>query len=204
MTSRIFSVVACAVTLSLCSCANPDELAKTRDELEELRKENAELRAQLEKLGVQPAHRNARGPDAKVEAEVMKRWNAVAETLPADLTNAKPNFGVVKYSWGQADQFPHPTYKGGSTEAYAGFGRVLLAFLQNDENFQYLADNGYFTAELKYVFPSGQVTNMGTFAKLAEQFSAPNALGKLDEASRQALKAISDRIQASVKAQGKV
>ena len=152
------------MALSVCSCANPDELAKTRAELEEARKENAELRAQLEKLGVQPTRPNAKAPDAKVEAEVMKRWNAVAETMPAE----------------------------------------LLAFLQNEENIKYLADNGYFTAELRYVLPSGQVTKMGTFAKLAEQFSAPDALGKLDEPSQKALKAISDRIQASVRNAGKV
>ena len=202
MKSRVVAVVACAMALSLCSCASQDELAKTRAELEEVRKENEALRAQLEKLGVQPARPNAKAPDAKVQAEVMKRWNAVAETMPADLT--KNGFGVVKYTWGQADQFPHPTYKGGSAEAYAGFGRVLLAFLQNEENFKYLADNAFFTAELKYVFPRGQVTNMGTFAKLAEQFSSPDALGKLDDPSQKALKALSARIQASIKGAGKV
>jgi hypothetical protein len=202
MKSRVVAAVACAMALSLCSCANQDEVAKTRAELEEARRENAELRAQLEKLGVEPARPNAKGPDAKVQAEVMKRWNAVAETMPADLT--KNGFGVVKYTWGKADQIPHPTYKGGSAEAYAGFGRVLLAFLQNEENFKYLADNGFFTAELQYVFPSGQVTKMGTFAQLVESFSAPDAHGKLDDESRKALKAISDRIQASIKGQGKV
>ena len=196
MKSRVVAAVVCAIALLGCSYPPAGGTQRMKEEAERMKQEAEKAKAEAEKA--------AREKVDKALPEVMKRWNAVAETMPADLTNAKPGFGVVKYTWGQADQFPHPTYKGGSAEAYAGFGRVLLAFLQNEENFKYLADNQLFTAELRYVFPSGQVTNLGMFAKLAEQFSAPDALGKLDDDSRKALKAISDRIRASIKGAGKV
>ncbi len=138
------------------------EAEKTRAETEELRaKANAEERAKTEAAKQKEAQE-------KAMAEAMKRWNAAVGgvTVPA------PMFGQVNFAWPELYKFPHPTFKGGSAEAYGAFAAVLLVFLQNDDNFNYLAKNKLFTADLRYGFPNGTGT-MWTFAGLTEQLSAP-------------------------------
>ena len=42
------------------------------------------------------------------------------------------------FGWTTFNQFPHPTFKGGSAEAYQAFAKVLLAFFDNGDNFDFL------------------------------------------------------------------
>src|SRR5262245_57617502 len=80
----------------------------------------------------------------KAMAEMMTRWNKAAEGMTA----VSP-IGVVNFDW-TADRFPHPTYKGGSTEAYGTFARTLVKFLDGKGTFDYLAENNLLTAELRF------------------------------------------------------
>jgi hypothetical protein len=43
---------------------------------------------------------------------------------------------------------PHPTFKGGSVEAYHQFALVLVAFYERGDNFAYLAQNHLFNYPL--------------------------------------------------------
>src|SRR5579859_7569022 len=54
------------------------------------------------------------------QEELMARWNAVGDGVVVQ--------GFGNFHWGNFDQFPHPTFKGGSVEAYTRFGEALLAF----------------------------------------------------------------------------
>jgi hypothetical protein len=74
--------------------------------------------------------------------ELMARWNAVADNSGV----AVMGFGT--FHWGAFDQFPHPTYKGGSSEAYSKFALVLIAFYEQEDNFDYLANHHLFTYTL--------------------------------------------------------
>lgn len=124
--------------------------------------------------------------------EVVLRWNAVASQLPADLPAP---FGHLTFSW-DGERFPHPTFKGGSAEAYGAFAKVLLVFLQGDGTFDLLAANQLFTATLRSGVPGGPQGPDGgwTFRDLVAQFSAPDAIGTHDAATRSALASIGQRI----------
>ena len=117
----------------------------------------------------------------------MSRWNAVAQgvTLPAF------GSGTFDFLWAPFDDFPHPTFRGGSAEAYRAFAGLLLQFLQAADNFDYLAVNQLFAVELHAAL--GLVT---TFAALAAQLSAPDSWFGLDEATRLALRVFSERMNA--------
>src|ERR1700689_3580956 len=69
----------------------------------------------------------------KAMAEAMTRWNKAAEGATA----AGP-IGKVGFTW-EADRFPHPTFKGGSAAAYGAFAGVLVKFLGEKDNFEFLA-----------------------------------------------------------------
>jgi hypothetical protein len=124
-------------------------------------------------------------PDpAQVRAELMARWNAAADSVPATLD----------FHWSTFDQFPHPTYKGGTVEAYQQFAVVLLAFFHAPGNFGFLAQNHLFTLHLTYVFPSGQVGLDTTFQQLATTFASPTAYGDLSDSMRTAFADVAARI----------
>jgi hypothetical protein len=80
---------------------------------------------------------------------LMDRWNAVA----AGVTVVSV-VGEFDFKWESFDRFPHPTFKGGSEDAYQKFGDILVALYERDDNFQYMSDNRLFRAKLRYVFPS--------------------------------------------------
>ncbi len=81
---------------------------------------------------------------AEQQEGLMARWNAVATgVMTAD---------GFDFKWQSFDQFPHPTFKGGSQEAYAKFADILVALYQRDDNFQYMSDNRLFRATMRYVF----------------------------------------------------
>jgi hypothetical protein len=135
------------------------------------------------------ADKKADDPE-KARAEMMKRWNTVAKGV----TFAGPGGAAMTFDWTDADKFPHPTFKGGSAEAYGAFAKVLAAFLEDRDNFDYLAKNKLLTAELRYSFPNGKASTW-TFEKLVGQLSGANALGDHDEATRKSLKKIAEKIK---------
>jgi hypothetical protein len=120
----------------------------------------------------------------KAMAEAMARWNKAAEGV----TVAGP-IGKVGFTW-EADRFPHPTFKGGSAEAYGAFARVLVKFLDGKDNFEFLADSNLIAAPLRY----GDMKVDWTFGKLISQLAEPKAHGDHDEATRKALKAYAQKI----------
>src|SRR5262249_36098499 len=175
------------------------ELAKTRSELEATKKELAKVKADLEALQAQVwkvMGPPKKAPPADVQAELLKRWNAVA----ADMTFDLPVVGKANFKWTEYGNFPHPTFRGGSGEAYGAFAKVLVAFLQKGDNFEYLAKNGLFTTELETTVPDGPPKGTGwTFAGFLKQFSDPNTFAKLDDDTRKAIKELSARIDAAAK-----
>jgi len=121
---------------------------------------------------------------AQVTQSLLARWNAVADA-------GGPRFD---FTWGELDRFPHPTYKGGTAQAYRAFAAVLLAFFQNGDDFAFLAQNHLFQLPLVYIFPSGQ-NGLGTnFEMLARSFSASGAYGDIPADTQQALASFADRM----------
>ena len=106
-------------------------------------------------------------PSPAVIQEMMSRWN-----VAVDASNA-----TIDFHWQYVREFPHPTFKGGSAEAYGQFASILLAFLQS--NFDFLAQNHLFTIELDDDTVSGQGGVVTSFEKLADSFSASNAFGDI-------------------------
>jgi len=121
-----------------------------------------------------------------IEQDLLSRWNTVAAGVTVT--------GFGDFQWKKVDQFPHPTYKGGSSEAYQLFAGVLVAFFQNGDNFDFLAQNGLFTLSLRYVFPSGQVGVETTFEQLTNDL-ASNQWANIPTDTRQKLQAFGVRIQ---------
>jgi len=120
----------------------------------------------------------------KAMAEAIVRWNKASEGV-----TATGPIGKVGFTW-EADRFPHPTFKGGSAEAYGAFARILVKFLDEKGHFEFLAENNLFTAPLRY----GDTKVDWTFAKLISDLSQPKAHGDHEEAIRKALKAYTDKI----------
>ena len=101
---------------------------------------------------------------AEAQQDLMKRWNAEADGVVV------PG-GFGGFTWEAFDQFPHPTFKGGSQEAYQRFVEILIAFYEKGDNFDFLTTNKCFSIKLRYVFPSGQNGFETSFAQLTEDFS---------------------------------
>ncbi len=197
MKTRAGLLVAGVAALVLCSCESQLEVQRARAEAEVARADAERARAEADALRAKAEAEEKQKVEAlkqkeaqeKAMAEAMKRWNKSVGGIGAQV----PNFGQIDFSW-EADKFPHPTFKGGSAEAYGAFAGAFLTFLQNEENFNYLAKNNLFEAELRYGFPNGQTTKWN-FLQLAEQLSAPNAHGNHDEATRKALKTLAEKMK---------
>jgi hypothetical protein len=122
---------------------------------------------------------------AVTQAALMMRWNAAAAAADTE---------GFDFGWTSYDQFPHPTYKGGSPQAYGGFANVLLLFFQSGDNFDFLARNHLFSTRLRYIFPSGQSGLDTSFQELAAFFSSPTGYGDASAETRQALQVFLDRM----------
>ena len=121
---------------------------------------------------------------AAVEQELMVRWNQAARSVVT----------THKFLWNAFDQFPHPTYQGGSAAAYGEFAQVLLAFFQLGDDFDFLAQNCLLRAPLYSTMANGDHGQGWTFEGLAAYF-ASGVYGNTPEATRLALAAFSARIQ---------
>lgn len=119
-------------------------------------------------------------PSAAVTAELMARWNAV----PADAA-----FG---FQWQSFDEFPHPTFSGGSAQAYQAFADHLVRFYGGGDNFDFVSKNHLFKIHLRYVFDSGQVGIDTTFDALTVDLARTDSISA---ETRQALQTYSDRIR---------
>jgi hypothetical protein len=109
------------------------------------------------------------------EAGLMSRWNAVDGVVD----------GLWDFRWQTWDEFPHPTFKGGSAEAYQRFAVILLGFY--DANFDYLAQSHQFR------IPLSSFGLMTSFVDLTETLIAE--MGLSDD-TRTKLLDYDDRIQA--------
>ena len=165
------------------------ELVKARTDLDATKKELAKVKADLESLQAQVwkvLGPPKKVPPADVQAELLKRWNAVA---------AKSD-----YEWKEYGNFPHPTFRGGSGEAYGAFAKVLAVFLEKGDNFEYMSKNDLFATELETAVSGGSLKGTGwTFAGFVKQFSDPKTFAKLDDDTRKAMKELSARIDAPAK-----
>jgi hypothetical protein len=138
-----------------------------------------------------PPSSDAGGPvvdRATLEKEIMARWNAVADGRASSIT----------FHWDVFDQFPHPTYKGGTAEGYGEFAEVLAAFFERDDNFDFLERNELFEIPLLYVFPSGQEGLRSSFEELAIYFSSDTAFGDIAPETRVRLQVAATRIGESL------
>lgn len=135
-------------------------------------------------------------PEKALE-EARTRWNKAAEGV-----TAKSPLGVIGFTW-EADYFPHPTFKGGSAEGYGAFAKVLVKFLEEKGNFDYLAENNLFDAKLRYLMPNAKKEPAWTFSQLVTDFSNPKGYGDHDEATRKALKAYAEKIAERTKKDAK-
>jgi hypothetical protein len=187
-------VVACVAALLTCSCASQAELDKARAEAAAAREEAERAKAELDDIKAKDAaalkakedaqkdKEKAKQKAAALEEEMRTRWNAVAA---AAANVPLPNFGQVNFTWRGPDAFPHPTFKGGSKEAYTAFAKVLVAFLETGDNFEFMQKNGLFTAEIGFGL-NGKV-KLGEFA---ESLAKPGSLGAGDEENRKKLEAL--------------
>ena len=73
----------------------------------------------------------------------------------------------VTFHWDAFDQFPHPTYKGGTAEESGAFAEVLAAFFERGDNFDFLARMSFLRPRFLYIFPSGQEGLRTSFEELA-------------------------------------
>ena len=122
--------------------------------------------------------------DLATQQALMSRWNAAADAAGTS----------IDFHWAAFDQFPHPTFEGGSEQAYQDFAAVLLLFFQTADNFGFLAQHHLFQSSLRYVFPSGQVGIDTSFQQLATDFSSSTGFGNISAATQQALRSFLDRM----------
>jgi hypothetical protein len=120
---------------------------------------------------------------ATAQQAIMTRWN---DTVDAAGT-------AIDFHWPSFDKFPHPTFKGGSEDAYAQFGAILLSFFQRGDDFDFLAQNHLFQSQLLYVLPSSAPPLETSFQKLATDFSTAGFMN-IPESTRQGIKSFADRM----------
>jgi hypothetical protein len=176
------------------------ELAKARADLDQTKKELARTRADLEVLQAQVWR--VLGPPKKiptpaVQAELVKRWNAVA----ADQKFPVPGgFGAVNFTWAEYGNFPHPTFRGGSGEAYGAFAKVMVQFLRAGDNFEFMTKNGLFDTELETGVPGGSLRGTGwSFASFVRQFSDPKTFAKIDDDTAKGLRELAKKLPEPMK-----
>ena len=131
-----------------------------------------------------------KGARDKALGEAMARWNKAADGAQVPF----PGGGATGLEWVN-DVFPHPTFKGGSKEAYGEFARIMVKFLDGKGTFDLLAENALFAHPLRYAPPGGRELKVDwTLGKLITDLAQPGALGDHDEATRKALKGYADKI----------
>jgi hypothetical protein len=127
--------------------------------------------------GGEPQGQSSATVSAEVQQDLMARWNAVAGGITPEGWN---------FHWDPFANFPHPTFKGGSAEAYTAFAKILLAFYEKDDTFGYLESNKLFDMTLQVSYADGKVAFETSFTKITDLLVTSelpmlpaDALGKL-------------------------
>jgi hypothetical protein len=119
--------------------------------------------------------------------EMRTRWNVIGPGVSVR--------GFGDFRWTGPNMFPHPSVKGGGEEAHAAFVKVLVAFLETGDNFEFMQKNGLFAVELVYG-GKGKV-RLGEFAA---RLVKPGTLDAADEENRKKLEALVAKMKALPKA----
>jgi hypothetical protein len=129
----------------------------------------------------------------ELRQQAMVRWNENRAIHPTDFE------GATQYSfeWPKFDQFPHPTFRGGSEAAYGAFADLLLTYLHDENTFEFLSTNDFFDERLLVVFSSGQVGLDTSFRELVNSFSSDDAFGDISTSTRAGLASIAARLEQS-------
>ena len=109
--------------------------------------------------GAEPQGQSSATVSAEVQQDLMGRWNQVADGITVESWN---------FRWDRFSDFPHPTFKGGSSEAYIAFARILVAFYELDDTFGYLESNKLFTMPLQMSYADRKVAFETSFAELTK------------------------------------
>ncbi len=202
MKTRAGYFVTCAAALLTCSCASQADLDRARAEAAAARAEAAEAKTGLDALKAKAdAEEKARADEtvakakskadaeaakrkaATLEAELRTRWNQVGPAVAVK--------GFSNFAWPGPNAFPHPTFKGGSAEAYTAFAKVLVTFLETGDNFAFMAENDLFTTEFGFG-GTGKIK----IVQFATDLAKPGSPGAGDEATRKKLEALVTKMKA--------
>jgi hypothetical protein len=122
------------------------------------------------------------GPDA--QRALLERWNAAVDATPSPFD----------FHWTGLNNFPFPTYKGGSAEAYRAFADVLIAFFQSGDNFDFLVRNHLLDAPVLVAL--GISTS---FEGLTDDYARGKyAFAMFSDYTRQALIDIHDKVESAL------
>jgi hypothetical protein len=125
--------------------------------------------------GAEPQNQAGAPVSAEVQVDLMARWNAVAQGVTVESWN---------FMWDRFADFPHPTFKGGSAEAYTAFAGILVAFYERDDTFGYLASNKLFDMPLQVSYADDKVAFETSFAKLTDLLVMDAAILPADTLSK--------------------
>jgi hypothetical protein len=114
--------------------------------------------------------------DPDVQTGLLARWNAAV-----DATHTS-----IDFHWTELQDFPHPTFRMGSSEAYSQFAAVLVRFFQTDGNLMFLEDNEL----LDMSFDSGPAVTMPTTVTLRGLARDMMSSSLVDDADKTELGAI--------------
>jgi hypothetical protein len=98
-------------------------------------------------------------PSKTAVIEMMDRWNIAVAEEKADLY----------FVWNDYDRFPHPTFKGGSKEAYEAFTKVLIKFL-SPNNIAFIRQNNLVELPI-HCNTQVQLGSFGTFSSVVRDFA---------------------------------
>ena len=118
--------------------------------------------------------------------QTMIRWNVAAEgvTIPGPLGTESDLL------WDDENQFPYPTFKGGSAEAYEKFSSVFVRFFDTGDNLAYLKSQDLLDVPLLYIMPGGNTAASDSFRDLATRFSSADYSYLISEQMRNELRRI--------------
>lgn len=80
-------------------------------------------------IDAQPPQSCGLDPTVNVDTEVLRRWNLAVDQI----SDQTPDF-----HWRMLNDFPHPTYRGGTAQAYRVFVEALLQFWSTPETLAFM------------------------------------------------------------------
>jgi hypothetical protein len=135
----------------------------------------------------------------EVKRELLDRWNFNVEEEWDRVLVRYPTAADYDFYWHWFEHFPHPTFQGeGSMESYRTFAFLLLRFLEEGDNFDYLAEHSLFDLPLVYEFDNGDSSGSWTFREFVNGFSSDTGDERAyyaDEDTRNGLKEFAIRIE---------